>query len=625
MSEFIRNFVITAHIDHGKSTLADRFLEFTGTVPKHVMKEQFLDAMPLERERGITIKMQPVRMEYHPQMQNEKFKYQNDNAKSKNNSPEASTKTFPFDFYIFNLIDTPGHVDFSYEVSRALAAVEGAILLVDGTQGVQAQTLSHLEVARSQGLVIIPAINKVDLATCRVDETRKELVDLLGVKDEEIILVSGKSGLGVQELLEAVVRRVPSPAGKDSEARALIFDSAFDAYKGVIAYVRVVDGEFYTGSKSKLLATKKQFEILEAGYFKPHLFKSGSIKRGEIGYIATGLKEPDLVRVGDTIIQNVDISKYRVDPLPGYREPQPMVYASLWPEDADDYERFRESLGKTKLTDASLTYEPESAESLGRGFRVGFLGMLHLEIITERLRREFDLSLVVTQPSVKYLVKDSKGVEQIIFRASALPDDWSKLEIHEPWVELQIISPTRFLGSISKLLEDLGGLWRDTKNIGTERIMVLFEAPLREIIVDFIDRLKSISEGYASMSYHFIDFRKSDLVRLDFLVAGEPERALFLVVPRLKAYSIGSAAVKKLKELIPKQLFMVSLQGAVGGKVIAREDIPALKKDVTGYLYGGDRTRKMKLWKKQKRGKSRMKESGRVAIPAEVYLKMLQR
>ena len=618
-SQNIRNFCIIAHIDHGKSTLADRLLEVTGTVPKHLMREQFLDAMPLERERGITIKMQPVRMAWHPQFPIPNLQFSNsleiENLKIENSSSE----------YVLNLIDTPGHVDFSYEVSRALAAVEGAILLVDGTQGIQAQTLSHLEAAQREGLIIIPAINKVDLVTAQIPEVKKELMDLLAVDEKDILLLSGKTGQGVDDLLKAVIKRIPSPEGANEQFRALIFDSVFDPYKGVIAYVRVVDGCLRKGEKVFLMASEKNCEVLEMGYFRPQLTKAEGLKSGEIGYVATGIKEPSVVRVGDTITRNIDISKYPLEALPGYKEPQPMVYASLWPKHADEYEKFRDSLWKIKLTDASLSFEPESAESLGRGFRVGFLGMLHLEIITERLKREFDLELVVTQPSVRYLVRGPKGNEQIIFRASALSDDWAKFEIHEPWVELHIVSPTKFLGSVFKLLQELGGLWKETKNIGAGRLLVRFEAPLREIIIDFIDRLKSVSEGFASMDYQLLDFRKSDLVRLDFIVAGSIEPPLSLLVPHARAYDIGRTTVKRLKELIPRQLFSVSLQAVVGGRIIAREDTLALKKDVTGYLYGGDRTRKMKLWQKQKRGKEKLKERGRLEIPAEVYLKILQR
>lgn len=616
----IRNFVIIAHIDHGKSTLADRFLELTGTVEKRKMREQFLDTMELEREKGITIKMQPVRMQY------------NLNLKP----------------YILNLIDTPGHVDFTYEVSRALACVEGAILLVDATQGVQAQTIANLHLARGAKLAIIPVINKIDLQGARIKETEDELVNLLGVKPDDIFKISGKTGEGVEKLLGAIMKLVPPPVKAENYSdiaegnteslrlsasslresanapRALIFDSHFDNYRGVIAHVRIFEGEFRKQEKIFMLAAKSKAEIMEIGFFIPGLEAKEKLSSGEIGYIATGIKEPEEVRIGDTVVSLSAVDN-GVQMLPGYRQPKPMVFASIYPEDADDYEKLRDSLKKIKLNDASLFFEPEASDALGRGFRVGFLGMLHMEIIGERLKREYGLSLVFTIPSVAYLVAAKGEAENYIYSPSLMPEEHDITSLKEPWVRLEIISPQKFLGSIMELLRLTRGSYVSQEYFGRDRLLISYEVPLKDILVDFFDKLKSVSEGYGSLGYELLDYRASDLVRLDVLVAGEPERAFSQMVPRKDAYMEGRVIVEKLKEVLPKQLFAVSLQAAASGKIIARETISALKKDVTGYLYGGDRTRKMKLWKKQKRGKERLKAGGRVEIPPDVFLKVLKR
>lgn len=593
----IRNFCIIAHIDHGKSTLADRFLEITGTVERRKMQEQFLDQMELERERGITIKLQPVRMKYRHQGQD----------------------------YTLNLIDTPGHVDFSYEVSRSLAAVEGAILLVDATKGVQAQTLANLYLAQRQNLTIIPVINKIDLPNSRVAEVEEELGNLLAVQPHEILKISAKTGEGVDVVLQRIIAEVASPSISDANhLRALIFDSTFDAYKGVIAYVRIVDGSVKAGQKMKLMANRETAEVIEVGYFSPKLTKDTVLEAGQIGYIATGIKNPGIVKVGDTITLSADT----IQPLSGYAEPRPVVFASFYPTNSlegDDYDILKDALGKLKLTDASLVYEPESSPGLGRGFRLGFLGMLHIEIISERLRREFGLSLIISTPSVEYRVIQKGGEITSIRSAASLPDMSSVDHLEEPFVRLEILSPSTYLGALMTLMSETRSQYVMTDYLTKEVIVLKYESPLAEIITDFYDRLKSMSSGFASMSYEPLDYRPSDLVRLDILVAEELVEPFSKIVPRESAFHIGRATVEKLKNTIPKQLFAVALQAAIGGKVIARETISPMRKDVTGYLYGGDITRKKKLLEKQKRGKARMKASGRVNIPQEVFLEMLKK
>jgi GTP-binding protein LepA len=588
----IRNFSIIAHIDHGKSTLADRFLELTGTVPKEKMRPQYLDMMDLEREKGITIKMQPVRMKYQD--------------------------------FILNLIDTPGHVDFSYEVSRSLAAVEGAILLVDATKGVQAQTLANLYLVQQQKLAIIPVINKIDLSGARVAEVEEEIKNILN-KDTEIYKISAKEGIGIEKLLQAVITKIPPPKSEvDKPLRALVFDSSYDVYKGVIAFVRLMEGEIKRQDKIIFMASKARAEALEVGIFKPELKSSEKLSTGEIGYIATGLKDVSLCRVGDTITifpTNADLSA-----LPGYQEPKPMIFASFYPAAEADFDHLKDSLNKLRLSDASLIFETESSEALGRGFKCGFLGMLHLEIVSERLRREYALNLIVTTPSVVYQLKEKHAQEQkLIYSPLELPDASRIEEIKEPWIKLEVISPNEYLGTVMKLLQSLGGVYKDTQYLGTSRVVVFYEAPLREIIVDFYDKLKGATSGYASMSYELSDWRPGDLVCLNILVAHEEIEAFSRIVPRDKATAEGRLIVNKLKEVLPAQWFTVALQAAVGGTILARETIRARRKDVTGYLYGGDVTRKRKLLEKQKKGKKRMALSGRVNIPQEVFLKILKK
>lgn len=633
----IRNFVIIAHVDHGKSTLADRFLELTGTIEKRKMREQFLDQMELEREKGITIKMQPVRMSYKLQATS----------------------------YVLNLIDTPGHVDFSYEVSRALAAVEGAILLVDATQGIQAQTLANLHLAQKEGLMIIPVINKIDLPSAEVEKTEEELRQILNqplsYADEteactkELLYksvptvsskrpsmtmrISAKTGEGVENLLRAVVERIPPPLiaerNRGDDLRALVFDSLYDPYLGVVAYVRIFEGVLHQAEKIKFMASGAEAEAVELGFFLPERIPTDKLSAGEIGYVATGIKEPELVRVGDTITRNIDLSKFRnIEMLPGYKEPPPMVFASLYPENADEYDKLRDALKKIKLNDASIFFEPESSDALGRGFRVGFLGMLHMEIIGERLKREYGINAIFSAPSVAlHVILKGQGANSapdaknqlIVYSASRLPDENLISEIQEPWVKVEIITPQKFLGNVLKLLQDTRGNYLSQRFLGTERLAIIYEAPLKDILTYFFDKLKSVTEGYGSMGYEWLEYRTGDLSRLDILIAGEKEETFSEIVPREKVYAEGRRIVGKLKELLPKQLFAVSIQAASGGRIVARETLPALKKDVTGYLYGGDRTRKMKLWKKQQRGKKKLKERGVVKIPHEVFLKMIER
>jgi len=598
--ENIRNFCIIAHIDHGKSTLADRFLELTGTVEKRKMHEQYLDTMELEQERGITIKLQPVKMAYRMNGQE----------------------------YLLNLIDTPGHVDFSYEVSRSLAAVEGAILLVDASKGIQAQTLANLHLAQQQGLKIIPVINKIDLPNARTEQVKEELAYLLGIETKEIIGTSAKNGTNIEQVLERVIREVPPPKDDGTDdVKALIFDSTFDAYKGVIAFVRVFGGKIKKGDKIAAFATKAKAEIIELGYFAPVLTPSMDISSGEIGYIATGLKDPDQIRVGDTItkyeILNAKHDTFK--PLSGYKEPRPMVFASFFPENSDDYDVLRDALAKLKLTDASLVYEPESSTGLGRGFRLGFLGMLHVEIISERLRREFGLQLIISSPSVEYVVTMRNREEVKIRSAVQLPDFSGVESIAEPIVDIEILCPASYLGNVMELISGFRNIYQATDYLGKETALLKYEMPLAEVITDLYDKLKSASSGYASMSYEPKGFKKGDLIRLDILIGGDLVEPFSKIIPREKAYFEGRASVSKLKEIIPSQWFEVVIQAVIGGKIIARESIRARRKDVTGYLYGGDVTRKMKLLEKQKKGKKRMKETGKVNLPQEVFLKMLKR
>ncbi len=592
----IKNFVIISHIDHGKSTLADRCLELTGTISSKKMRPQFLDMMDLERERGITIKMQPVRMEF-----------------------ELSGSK-----YILNLVDTPGHVDFSYEVSRSLAAVEGAILLVDATKGIQAQTLANLELARKQKLVIIPVVNKIDLPLADIEKTVEELANLLKINKDEIIKISAKCGTNIQQVFERVIKDIPSPEknpGNSSTGfRALIFDSRYDPYKGIIAYVRVIDGEIEKNKKIKLLAAKALADAKEVGYFIPELSSQNKLSAGEIGYIATGIKEPGMVRVGDTITQ----AGTEVGPLSGYQEPKPMVFASLYPENPDDFDLLKEALSKLKLSDPSLIFEPEIKEALGRGFGCGFLGTLHTEIVSERLLREFNLNLIISTPSVVYKIIDAKNKEKFIYSAADWPEVSRIEKSEEPWVSLEVITPVKYIGKVSEVLKNLRGKYIETKYLGAERAILIYEVPLMEILVNLYDKIKSVSQGYASMNYKVLDFRTADLVKMEVLIAGEKKEAFSKIVPREKAFQEGKKIVKKLKETLPHQQFSVALQAIIGGKIIARETIKARRKDVTAPLYGGDVTRKRKLLEKQKKGKKKLKETGRVRIPPDVFLKIFR-
>ena len=586
----IRNFVIIAHVDHGKSTLADRFLELTGAVSERKMRPQYLDSMDLEREKGITIKMQPVRMIYKG--------------------------------YMLNLVDTPGHVDFSYEVSRSLAAVEGAILLVDAGKGIQAQTLANLDLARKQNLTIIPVVNKIDLPQADVESCIKELAELLAVPKESILRISAKNGTNVSQLLDEVIKRVPPPKEENARKplRALIFDSIYDSYKGVVAYVRIIDGLANKSDKLKLFASNLDFEIKEIGYFNPELIEKETLSAGEIGYIATGIKEPGKVRVGDTIT----LSGFDAKPLAGYREPEPMVFASLYPEDSDDFDLLKDALSKLKLNDPSLVFEPETKEALGRGFRCGFLGTLHAEIISERLHREFNLNLIISTPSVVYKVVEINGKEKFIYSATDWPEQNQIIETKEPWVLMEVITPSSYMGKLMEVFTKIRAVYKETKYISQERLILLYETPLREVIVNLYEKIKGVSQGFASMSYVFLEYRNSDLLKMDIFVAGTLEPALSRVVPREAAFEEGKALVFKLKESLPPQQFSVALQAVVGGKVIARETIKQRRKDVTGYLYGGDYSRKRKLLEKQKKGKKRLKEEGRVSIPTKVFLEVFR-
>ena len=584
----IRNFSIIAHIDHGKSTLADRLLEETATIPKEKLSPQYLDKLDLERERGITIKLAPVTMAYEG--------------------------------YSLNLIDTPGHVDFSYEVNRSLAAVEGAILLVDATKGIEAQTLSNFLLATEQKLKVIPAINKIDLSNAQIKETTSQLVGSLGFDENGIFEVSAKTGQGVRELLNGLIKEVPEPTGgQEKPFRALVFDSFYDQFKGVVAYVRVFDGEVRKAERIRFLRTGQESEAGSLGYFSPELKEKDVLTAGEIGWIATGLKEVSKVRVGDT----VSIATEDVESLPGYKESKPMVFAGLFPVERSDFKLLKDSLEKLKLNDASLTYETDNSPSLGFGARAGFLGLLHMEVVQERLEREFGLELIISSPTVRYKVLKTDGEELVISNPSDLPKQVEIREIMEPWVKGSIISTKTFLGSILELVNSRRAEMDNIEYFG-DKVKISCQLPLSEIITDFYDKLKTVSSGFASFDYELVDFRPIDAVKLEIMVAKEPVDALSQIIPKEKAFRTGKALVQKLKELIPRQQFEVSLQAAIGGKIIAAEKIPPFRKDVTAKLYGGDRTRKDKLLKKQKKGKQRLKIVGRVQIPQEAFLSILK-
>ncbi|QQR77967.1 MAG: elongation factor 4 [Candidatus Moraniibacteriota bacterium] len=620
---FIRNFCIIAHIDHGKSTLADRLLEETGTVEKRKMKAQLLDQMDLERERGITIKLQPVRMRYE---------YEHRNVGGEDLIGEGAHDFPEVGRYTLNLIDTPGHVDFHYEVSRSLAAVEGAILLVDATKGVQAQTLANLYLAIEEGLAIIPVVNKVDLPAANVEKTKKEILHVLGCQEEDILLASGKTGIGVSEILRAVVERVPAPEGREeAPLRALIFDSAYNTYKGVVASVRIVDGAVRRDDMLRMMATSTESLAIEVGVMKPELTPTEELSAGDIGYIATGQKDVASCRVGDTITtvsrgDRQSGSSSSIEALPGYQEVKPMVYASLYPVDGDDYAEMRDALDKLKLNDAAFVFEPESNAALGRGFRCGFLGLLHLEIIQARLEREFSLTPTITTPSVIYELELRESEGRVpLYSPMDMPDPASIETIYEPYVDLKVVAPASFLGALMDLSASIRAEYRNTEYLDEERVLLSFDAPLMDVIVSFHDRLKSVSSGFASMNYEPIGYRKSDVVRLDIMVANEPVEAFSRMVPKSRAFSEGKETVEKLKTVIPRHNFAVAIQAMVGGKVIARETISAFRKDVIAKLYGGDVTRKRKLLEKQKKGKKKMRAIGGVTIPPKAFLDVLRK
>jgi GTP-binding protein LepA len=593
--EHIRNFCIVAHIDHGKSTLADRLLEQTRTLQMREMKDQVLDSMDIERERGITIKLNAVRMQYAAR-----------DGKS----------------YQLNLIDTPGHVDFTYEVSRSLAACEGAILVVDASQGVQAQTLSNLFLAMEAGLEIIPVLNKIDLPGAEPERRREELVDLLGVDPDEVILASAKAGIGIDEILEAVVAKIPPPQGDpDAPPRALIFDSYYDKYVGAVPSIRVVDGTFRPGMRVAFGAHDSVYPIDEVGYLQLGRFPSKELRPGEVGYMIAGIKRVADTRSGDTIF---DSENRAADLLPGYQEVKPMVFAGLYPTDTEQYEELRDALAKLKLNDASLSYEPETSTALGFGFRSGFLGLLHMEIIRERLEREFDLDLITTVPNVRYRVLMTDGAELWIESPSFLPDPTKIDRIEEPYVRARIMTPADYIGAVQKLCHERRGDFKGMSYPDPQRVELTYELPLAEIVLDFYDRLKSATRGYASLDYDFAEYRANPLQKLDMMINGDPVDAFSVIIHRDKAYEYGRNVAEKLRELIPRQMFEVAIQAAIGNKIIARESIKAMRKNVTAKCYGGDISRKRKLLEKQKEGKKRMKQVGTVEIPQEAFLAVLQ-
>lgn len=585
----IRNFSIIAHIDHGKSTLADRLLEITGAVSKREMKDQLLDNMDLERERGITIKLNAVRLNYKG--------------------------------YIINLIDTPGHVDFSYEVSRSLAACEGAILVVDAAQGIEAQTLANLYLAMEQDLTIIPVINKIDLPNADIPRVKKELMEVLGFKDEDIFLCSAKTGEGVAEILDAVIEKVPSPCvEEDKKTRALIFDSYFDSYRGVVLLVKVEDGKIKVGDTIKMMSTGSCFEVTELGVHSPREEKYKELVSGEVGYVVASIKDISSVAVGDTIT----IRDNPADtPIKGYKEMKPMVFSGIFPTETNRYEELKEALNKLKLNDAALTFEPETSEALGFGFRIGFLGLLHMDVIITRIEREFNLGIIATSPSVVYIVTLTDGSKVEVDAPSKMPDKTKIGYIEEPYIYTNIIAPAEYIGSIMELCQNKRGIYKSVDYIDATRINVHYEIPLSEIVYDFYDKLKSTTKGYASFDYELCGYKESDLVKMDILLNGEIVDALSLIIHKDNAYSKGRSIVTKLRELIPRQMFQIPIQASIGSKVIARENISALKKNVLAKCYGGDVSRKRKLLEKQKEGKKRMKMVGSVEVPQEAFLKVL--
>lgn len=611
----IRNFCIIAHIDHGKSTLADRLIEVTKTLEKRDMKHaQILDTMDLEQERGITIKLQPIRMEWEYNGRDERFKGKK---------------------FILNLIDTPGHVDFSYEVSRSLAAVDGAVLIVDATQGIEAQTLSNTYMALAHDLALVPVLNKIDLPMAEVPKRTQEIEDSIGIPKEEVIPVSAKDGTNVEKVLQAIVEKIPQPQSivdgvqipDNGEFKALIFDSVYDSYKGVVAYVRVMCGSVKRGDKLFMLSNKIVVEVLEVGHFKLKYVPAESLAAGEMGYVVTGVRDVSSARVGDTLWNtgNSGLEVEQAKALPGYNIVKPFVFASVFPSENSTPNELRDALEKLKLNDGSLSFEPEHSTALGSGFRCGFLGLLHLDIVQERLEREYDLDLVVTAPSVSYIIVQNAGKETLISSPSKYPDPATIEAVKEPFVKVEILTPKDYIGPIMELCQNKRGINTNMQYLDQNRVILTFELPLSSIIVDFYDILKSISSGYASMNYEFLGYRESDLVKLDMLIAGKITDAFSAIVHRSEAAHIGRILAAKLKKLIPRAQFEIVIQAAIGGKIVARETISPFRKDVTGYLYGGDRTRKDKLLKKQKKGKKRMKMVGKVNIPQEAFLAVLKK
>jgi GTP-binding protein LepA len=594
--ENIRNFSIIAHIDHGKSTLADRLIEMTGVLSKREMESQVLDNMDIERERGITIKSQAVRMVY----------------KAKDGQE-----------YIFNLIDTPGHVDFNYEVSRSLAACDGAILVVDSSQGVEAQTLANVYLAIDNNLEILPVINKIDLPNARPDEVKQEIEDIIGIPAQDAPCISAKSGLNVEEVLEKIVTELPAPKGdENAKTKCLIFDSYYDNYKGAVAYIRVVDGKIKVGDEIKLMATNKIYTVAEVGYFVPGSYMpSKEIKAGEVGYVAASIKSLTDIHVGDTITLKNNPAD---NPLQGYKKVTPMVYCGLYPIDGSQYEELKEALEKLQLNDAALEYEAETSAALGFGFRCGFLGLLHLEIIEERLDREFNLGLITTAPSVIYKVHTTTGEIMEIYNPTDLPTPQEISYIEEPFVTASILTPKEYVGNIMELCQNRRGIYIDMKYLDENRVTIIYEMPLNEIIYDFFDNLKSKTKGYASFDYEFKEYRRSNLVKLDIHINGEPVDALSFIVHKDSSYARGKKMVEKLKTVIPRKLFTIPIQAVIGGQIIARETISAMRKDVLAKCYGGDITRKKKLLEKQKRGKKKMREIGNVEVPQEAFLSVLK-
>jgi len=591
----IRNFCIIAHIDHGKSTLADRLLEATGAVTRYEMKDQVLDSMDLERERGITIKMHPITMEYKAR--------------------DGVT-------YLLNLIDTPGHLDFTYEVSRSLAACEGALLIVDASQGIEAQTVSNLYLAIDNNLEIIPIINKIDLPNIDVDAIKHQIIDLLGCKEQEILLASAKAGTGIEEVLEAVVQRIPPPQGEvDAPTRALIFDSVFNSYRGAVAHVRVMQGKLYPDQMIQFHSTGRTFQIQEVGILRLKQIKKDFLEAGETGYLISGVKEVRDTKVGDTII---DAAFPDTEPLPGYRDIKPMVFSGLFPSAAENYEDLRSALEKLKLNDSSLFYEPETSLALGFGFRCGFLGLLHMEIVQERLEREYNLDLVSTVPNVEYHVFTTRGEMLVMDNPANLPPANDIDHVEEPYIRSSILTPSEYIGAIMAISRERRGIYINTEYIDSQRVNMHYEFPLAEVIFDFYDKLKSVTRGYASFDYEFLGFREGPVVKLDMLLNGDAVDALSVIVHRDKAYEWGRRLCEKLRDLIPRQQYEVAIQAAVGGKVIARETVRPLRKNVTAKCYGGDITRKRKLLEKQKEGKKRMKQLGHVEIPQEAFLAVLK-